>query len=222
MNDVKKAARKVVKLLRNNDLIFDCTKTFSNKLKPSSIHPDERMVYMLLKDNKIGFTQDLLLRYPHLKALSAEAFKKTVAVLFYEGMLDFAVDTKIGIIVDDLVTKIVNNPEAPKYIRQLYRLYDRGGNALGMKRFLAIHLIEIGLGLEHKSSGNIAQAFLCDEASLVEQVELSKAASKILSLLAEGAKGRKIRKHLSSWKTGTSNDRLSSQITAIEKINNNR
>ena len=109
--------------------------------------------------------------------LSPEEIANTVVVLFYEGMLDYAVvDMKLGLIVDDLVSKIVNNMEASKYIRQLYRLYGRGGNALGMKCIiLAFHLIEYGLGLEHKASGNaIGEAFTCDEATLVKQVELSK------------------------------------------------
>ena len=52
-------------------------------------------------------------------------------------------------------------------------------------------------------------------------MELSKAASKILSVLAEGAKGKKIRKHYASWKTGAPNNTLSSQVCAVEKINNN-
>ena len=172
-------------------------------------------------NNKVGYTRFLLKRYPHLQSLSPEEFATSVVVLFYEGMLDYAVDTELGTIVDDLVTKIVNNMEAPKYIRELYRLYDRGGNALGMKRILAFHLIEYGLGREHKTRGNVGEAFTCDETTLVEQVELSKAASKILSVLAEGAKGKKIRKHYASWKTGASNNTLSSQITAVEKINNN-
>ena len=92
---------------------------------------------------------------------------------------------------------------------------------MGMKRILAFHLIEYGLGLEHKTHGNVGEAFTCDETTLGEQVELSKAASKILSVLAEGAKGKKIRKHYTSWKTGASNNTLLSQVCAVEKINNN-
>ena len=42
-----------------------------------------------------------------------------------------------------------------------------------------------------------------------------------MSLLAAGAKGKEIQKHYKSWKTGASNNILSSQITAVEKINNN-
>ena len=222
MIDVKSAACKVIKLLRANNLIFNPKKEYSAFLKPPSNHPNERLIYMLLKEKKIGFTGDLFQRYPHLKSLSPEEIANTVVVLFYEGMLDFAVDVKLGLIVDNLVSKIVSNSNAPMYLRQLYRLYDRGGDALGMKRILAFHLIEYGLGLEHKTHGNVGEAFTCDEATLGEQVELSKAASKILSVLAEGAKGKKIRKHYTSWKTGrASNNTLSSQITAVEKINNN-
>ena len=73
--------------------------------------------------------------------LSPEEIANTVVVLFYEGMLDFAVDVKLGDIVNDLVSKIVSNSKAPTYLRQLYRLYDCGGDALGMKRVLAFHLI---------------------------------------------------------------------------------
>ena len=86
---------------------------------------------------------------------------------------------------------------------------------------LAFQVIEYGLGLEHKASGNVAETFLCDVAILAKQVKLSKSASMILSLLAEGAKGKKIRKHYASWKTGASNDTLSSQVCAVKKIYNN-
>ena len=98
--------------------------------------------------------------------------------------------------------------------------YGHGGNELGMKRILAFHLIEYSLGLEHKTRGNVVEAFLCDVTPLAEQVELSRAASKIFSLLAEGAKDKKIRMHLiyiSSWKTGTSKNCLSSQISSIKR-----
>lgn len=182
MKDVKSAASQAKKLLTDNGCIFDPKKEYSAFLKPPSDHPERRLVYMLMLDggcnDKVGYTRSLLKRYPHLQLLSPEDFKQAIYILFYEGMLDFPVDTELGTIVDDLVTKIVNNLEAPKYIRQLYKRYHRGGNALGMKRILAFQVIEYGLGLEHKTSGNVAEAFLCDVATLVEQVELEDGCSK--------------------------------------------
>ena len=124
MNDVKSAARKGVKLLRANHLIFNPKKEYSKFLKPPSDHPNQRLVYMLMQqddrdcNDKVGYTWFLLKRYPHLQSLSPEEFATSVVVLFYEGMLDYAVDTELGTIVDDLVTQIVTNiEEAPKYIR---------------------------------------------------------------------------------------------------------
>ena len=191
MNAVKSAARKVVKLLHNNDLIFNPKKEYSKFLKPPSNHPNGQLIYMLLKEKKIGFTGDLFQEYPSLQLLSPEEIANTVVVLFYEGMLDYAVDIKLGLIVDDLVSKIVNNMEASKYIRQLYQLYGCGGNALGMKRILAFHLIEYGLGLEHKASGNaIGEAFMW---LLLNKWSWAK-------------------------KTGSSNNSLSSQVFVVKKI----
>lgn len=74
--------------------------------------------------------------------------------------------------------------------------YGCGGNALGIKRILAFHLIEYSLGLEHKTRSNVVEAFLCHVTPLAEQVKLSRAVSKIFSLLAEGEKDEKIRVHL--------------------------
>jgi len=76
--------------------------------------------------------------------------------------------------------------------------YGCGGNALGIKRILAFHLIEYSLGLEHKTRSNVVEAFLCHVTPLAEQVKLSRAASKryFLFLLKEKRTRSKIRVHL--------------------------
>ena len=76
MNDAKSAARKGVKLLRANHLIFNPKKEYSKFLKPPSDHPNQRLVYMLMQqddhdcNDKVGYTRFLLKRYPHLQSLS--------------------------------------------------------------------------------------------------------------------------------------------------------
>ena len=59
MNDVKTAASQALKLLTDNGCIFDPKKEYSKFLKPPSNHPNGRLIYMLTKEKKVGFTGDL-------------------------------------------------------------------------------------------------------------------------------------------------------------------